>query len=77
MEWRRIRNRRKKTGHTRDVELKLCRSLLGSASVAEPPPRLEHRCRVCPGILSVVEPISAAQIYFRTDAPATNGDLSC
>ena len=55
----------------RSAALERCRSLLGSAPITEPPMRVEHRCPACSGIMSVVERLSAAQIYFRTDARQT------
>ena len=55
----------------RSAALERCRSLLGSAPLTEPPLRVEHRCPACSGIMSVVERISAAQIYFRTDTRQT------
>jgi len=55
----------------RRAALERCHALLGSAPVTEPPLRVEHRCPTCSGIMLVVERLSAAQIYFRTDAHQT------
>lgn len=55
----------------RRAALERCRALLGSAPVTEPSMRVEHRCPTCSGIMLVVERISAAQIYFRTDMHLT------
>jgi hypothetical protein len=55
----------------RRAALERCRALLGPALVTEPPLRIEHRCPACSGIMLVVERISAAQIYFRTDTRQT------
>jgi hypothetical protein len=55
----------------RRAALERCRALLGSAPVTEPPLRVEHRCPACSGIMLVVERLSAAQVYFRTDAHQT------
>jgi Putative transposase/Transposase zinc-binding domain len=55
----------------RRAALERCRALLGFAAVTEPPLRLEHRCPACSGIMLVVERLSAAQIYFRTDTHQT------
>jgi hypothetical protein len=51
--------------------LERCRALLGSAPVTEPPIRVEHRCPACSGIMLIVERLSAAQVYFQTDAHQT------
>jgi len=52
----------------RSAALDRCRALLRSAPVTEPPPRVEHRCPSCSGIMLVVERLSSAQLYFRTKA---------
>ena len=51
----------------RRTALERCRALLGSAPVSKPLLCVEHRCLACSGILLVVERLSAAQIYFRTE----------
>jgi Putative transposase/Transposase zinc-binding domain len=52
----------------RRAALDRCRALLGSAVVTTLTQTVEHRCPACFAIMLVVERISAAQIYFRTDA---------
>ena len=49
----------------RTAALERCRSLLGSDVATAPPQRVEHRCPKCSGAMSVIERLTAAQIYFR------------
>jgi Putative transposase/Transposase zinc-binding domain len=55
----------------RRATLDRCHALLGSASVTDTTLRVDRRCPACSGVMLVVERITSAQIYFRTDAHQT------
>ena len=53
---------------TRSAELQRCRELLGAAPETECPEATNHlRCPACSATMLVVERITGAQLYFRTD----------
>jgi hypothetical protein len=52
----------------RSAEFQRCRELLGTAPEADCPEATNHlRCPACSAAMLVVERITGAQIYFRTD----------